>query len=99
MDYFLTRKFARDVDESEWLHTSVHNLETFLTAFMDGPTETLKAIGNEMADEDGLGPVHGKSGEKQHSSRTSHYSSALGSVERVSPVRSRSFSGASTLTA
>ncbi len=29
-DYFLTRKFARDVDESEWLHTSVEHLEEYL---------------------------------------------------------------------
>lgn len=33
VDYFLARKFARDVDEAEWLHTSVMNLEEFLVNF------------------------------------------------------------------
>jgi hypothetical protein len=30
VDYFLTRKFARDVDEAEWLHTSVARLASYV---------------------------------------------------------------------
>jgi len=36
-DYFLSRRFALDVYESEWLHTSVINLEEYLNKLSFGP--------------------------------------------------------------
>jgi hypothetical protein len=44
-DYFLARRFARDVDEAEWLHTSVGRLERYLAGVVTGQCHVLaKAI-------------------------------------------------------
>lgn len=50
-DYFLTRKFARDVDEAEWLHTSVSRLEEYLANFTDKGSDDVIAIGRAMTAE------------------------------------------------
>ena len=49
VDYFLTRKFARDVDEAEWLHTSVARLEEFLLGFGRAHSPMLSEIGEGLS--------------------------------------------------
>ncbi len=48
-DYFLLRKFARDVDESEWLHTSVKDLEEYLEGLITVGLQEFNTIGQTMA--------------------------------------------------
>ncbi len=50
-DYFLLRKFARDVDESEWLHTSVKQLEEYLKSYTKTGSENFTAASRAMAAE------------------------------------------------
>jgi hypothetical protein len=50
-DYFLTRKFARDVDESEWLHTSVKNLEEYLKSSIKNGSKDFTETCRTMAEE------------------------------------------------
>jgi hypothetical protein len=50
-DYFLTRRFARDVDEAEWLHTSVTRLDQYLDKFSQTTANRLSAICQQMTTE------------------------------------------------
>ncbi len=50
-DYFLARRFARDVDEAEWLHTSVCRLDEYLTGFCGRDSTRLLDLGKTMAGE------------------------------------------------
>ena len=50
-DSYLTRKFARDVDEAEWLHESVSRLEEYLLAFMATESKDLERVGQCMAEQ------------------------------------------------
>lgn len=50
-DYHLTRKFARDVDEAEWLHTSVSGLEEYLLTFTATESKNLESVGQCMAEQ------------------------------------------------
>ena len=48
-DYFLTRKFARDVDETEWLHTAVVRLEEYLGAVAETGVKDVNTATRAMA--------------------------------------------------
>ena len=50
-DYFLTRKFARDVDESEWLHTSVKQRDEYLDNNTKIGSQDFTAACRTMAEE------------------------------------------------
>ena len=53
-DYFLTRKFARDVEEAEWLVTSVARLETFLMGPAGEHAHQLDRMSRRLAETRGL---------------------------------------------
>jgi hypothetical protein len=50
-DYFLTRRFTRDVDEAEWLHTSVIRLDKYLEKFSRTTANRLSNISQRMMSE------------------------------------------------
>ncbi len=46
-DFFLRRRFARDVDEAEWLHCSVSRLEKYLERLVERPGR-LRAVADRL---------------------------------------------------
>jgi hypothetical protein len=57
VDYFLARKFPRDVEESEWLQTSVYRLNTELEKLNSQRREDLGAVIDAMAKSGRLPPA------------------------------------------
>jgi len=47
-DYFLARKFARDVDEAEWLYTSVSRLQEYLHSIPYQTPNIMSTVGERM---------------------------------------------------
>ncbi len=56
-DYFLARRFARDVDEAEWLEASVARLEAYLRGLTRERQASLAEIADEIGAQDRL-PSH-----------------------------------------
>lgn len=47
-DYFLSRRFPRDIEEAEWLHATVRRLQEFMHRVMDARPDDLSRIAERM---------------------------------------------------
>lgn len=53
-DYFLSRRFPRDVEEAEWLHASVEELQSFLLRLTSSRPLDLSSLARVMREEERL---------------------------------------------
>lgn len=53
-DYFLSRRFPRDIEEAEWLHATVKRLRDFMHRVMESRPGDLSRLAEEMARRDRL---------------------------------------------
>ena len=49
-DYFMSKRFPRDIEEAEWLHASVARLGAFLKRLQDDELQTLERLKNRLRD-------------------------------------------------
>ncbi len=47
-DYFLSKRFPQDLEEAEWLHSTVSRLQTHLDRLEEGRARQLAALGDEI---------------------------------------------------
>ena len=47
-DYFLSKRFPQDLEEAEWLHSTVSRLQTHLDKLEEGRSRQLAALGDEI---------------------------------------------------
>lgn len=55
-DYFLSRRFPRDIEEAEWLHATVLRLQTYLEGMEPMRLQHLAGLARRLRDEESLPP-------------------------------------------
>src|SRR5436309_14720929 len=56
-DYFLSRRFPRDIDEAEWLHSTLVRLGEYLASLEDSRERHLTRVSNQIRRDEAVPPL------------------------------------------